>query len=97
MPAVSKIFEVAINNIKIYFETTKILSGKQYEYRKRRSANTAVMNLSKSEHEVRNKGIYVEIVSCDLSKAFGTVNHILQQQKLAYYGITGIISVLFTK
>lgn len=38
------------------------------------------MDILESVHKAQDEKMYVEIASCDLSKAFDTVNHILLQQ-----------------
>lgn len=97
LPAVSKILEMLLKNrIVAYFEKEKLFSGNQHGYRTGKSTITAMVDMVTHILESYDKNEEVQVVCCDLSKAFDCVDHEILLQKLEYYGIRGIPHQLLT-
>ena len=75
LPIFSKIYEkVAAKRLYEYFEANKILSDKQYGFRKNRSAGFAITDLIMNIKEAQDDGLYSLAIFLDLTKAFDCVD-----------------------
>ena len=72
-----------------YVEKHNILSNHQYGFRRNRSTEDALLNLTDKISKALDEGKYTIGVFLDLSKAFDTVNHEILFSKLQHYGIRG--------
>ena len=73
-----------------YVETKKILSKYQYGFRRKRSTEHAILELTDKISKAMDEVKYTMGVFLDLSKAFDTVNFEILFKKLQHYGIRGI-------
>ena len=72
-----------------YIEKHNILSKHQYGFRKNRSTEHAIIELTDKISKAIDDGKYTIGIFLDLSKAFDTVNHDILLKKLEHYGIRG--------
>lgn len=70
-------------------DKNKVLSNHQYGFRKNRSTEHAVVELTDKISKAINEGKYTIGIFLDLSKAFDTVNHEILLKKLQH-GIRGV-------
>ena len=73
-----------------YVEKHQVLSEHQFGFRRNRSTEHAILELSNKISKAIDKGEYTIGVFLDLSKAFDTVNRGILLKKLQHYGIRGI-------
>jgi retron-type reverse transcriptase len=73
-----------------YVEKHRILSEHQFGFRKNRSTEHAILELTDKISKAIDEGKYTVDIFLDLSKAFDTVNHEILIKKLQHYGIRGI-------
>ena len=73
-----------------YVETKKILSKHQYGFRRNRSTEHAILELTDKISKAMDEGKYTMGIFLDLSKAFDTVNFEILFKKLQHYGIREI-------
>lgn len=90
LPAMSKILEYVIaHRLMVFLEKNDYISSAQHGYRKRMSTITNIEELMKMILEGIDNRECVQLMCCDLSKAFDTVDHTILLEKLYYYGIRG--------
>ena len=76
-----------------HLESNGILTtSQQHGFRKKRSCETQLLELSDELTSNLAKGYQTDIVILDFAKAFDKVNHSLLVHKLAHYGITGRVN-----
>ncbi len=75
----------------IHCEDYKILVDFQYGFRNKRSCETQLILTLEDIARSRNKGMNVDILILDFSKAYDTVPHARLLKKLKSYGIKGKI------
>lgn len=84
----SKVLEKVISKrIVSFFEGQNILTHAQYTYR---FGKSAIIPLAESIEEImraHDHQEYVEMMLCDMSRAFNTVQHDLLLAKLDYFGL----------
>ena len=86
----SKLLEkVMYKRLISYIEKQNILSKHQYGFRKDRSTEHAIIELTDKISKAIDEGKYTIGIFLDLSKAFDTVNHEILLKKLEHYGIRG--------
>ena len=87
----SKILEkLMYKRLMDYIERHNILYDKQYGFRKKRSTEMAIIELTTKLSEAIDEGKLTAGIFLDLSKAFDTVDHSIIISKLEHYGIRGI-------
>lgn len=87
---IAKILEKSIHNrIYNFFNTEKLLSDRQYGFRKKMGTKDAHAFVSNKITENIDKNNKVIGTFLDLAKAFDTVNHEILLRKLDRYGIRG--------
>ena len=74
----------------IMLKRKKILSKHQYGFRRNRSTEHAILELTDKISKAMDEGKYTMGIFLDLSKAFDTVNLEILFKKLQHYGIRGI-------
>ena len=85
---ISKVFEKAMHDrLYSYLEKFNIIYDKQFGFRKKHSANHALVSLVEKVKSNLDDGKFSCGVFIDLQKAFDTVNHAILLKKLEYYGI----------
>lgn len=91
VPMLSKVFEKLISmQIINFLEQNKILSEKQFGFRKNRSTIDAVMSFVQNCLEGKEKKLFVGAKFYDLSKAFDTVDHNTLLLKLDVLGFSSL-------
>lgn len=97
LPSLSKILEKIINiRLVNYLESKKILSDNQFGFRRGKSTDQAVNNLTDFISTNLDKGNKCISIFLDLAKAFDTVSVPLLLQKLERIGIRGTQLTLLT-
>ena len=90
LTSVSKILEKCVHTqILNYLEENKLLSIKQFGFRKQRSTELAATTFIDHIRKHMDKGEFTGAVYIDLSKAFDTISHSALLQKLPRFGISG--------
>lgn len=92
LPVISKVFEKVFNEkITNYLENNLIITKDQHGYRKNRSTITAIAGLVQRISEAFDNREYAQVLFCDLSKAFDTVDHKILMDKIWRIGLRGLI------
>ena len=87
-----KIMEhILVSNIMTHLEEKNILKENQHGFRKRRSCETQLLELSNHLSSSLEKEIQTDLIVLDFAKAFDKVNHSLFVYKLRHYGIRGAV------
>ena len=90
LPILSKICERAVHfQVMKHLEDQKLLTDRQFGYRKNRSTEQAAILLSDEIRKQVNDGKLVGAMFLDLSRAFDTISHATLTEKLTLYGISG--------
>lgn len=97
LPTLSKILERIMNKRLVnYLETNNLLSSSQYGFRRGKSTNDAVHDLTSSIVTALDKKKKCLVLFLDLAKAFDTVSIPRLLKKLEWLGIRGLPLKLFT-
>ena len=88
-----KILEHIITSaIAHHLETNNILCPEQHGFRKSRSCETQLLDLTGELFETVENGQQADIVVLDFAKAFDKVSHSLLTHKLSSYGVRGKVN-----
>ena len=97
LPVCSKILEKCIHNqLLTYLEDLKLLSSRQFGYRKQRNTELAATLLLDEVRENMNKGEITGSIFSKASKAFDTLGHTQIINNLSSCGVEGIEKEFFT-
>lgn len=97
LPVISKLFEKVVNNrLTNYLENNNYLSKNQFGFRKQKSTEDAVTELTNHIVNKLDTGKRCATVFLDLAKAFDTVSIPILLQKLSDLGIRGASLDLFS-
>ena len=91
-----KILEIIHTQLYEYLNTNKLLSDKQYGFRKGLSTSFAIFDVLKELYNNWNDREFSGCVFIDFSKAFDTIDHNILFQKLNLYGLD-LTSINFFK
>ena len=90
VPVLSKILEKAVHlQLSAFLEDNKLLSNKQFGFRRNRSTDMATTLLCDSIRQKVGEGKLVGAIFLDLSRAFDTINHANLLNHLSTYGVAG--------
>ena len=88
LPSISKILEkVILQQLSQHFTTHQLLFDNQYGFRKNRSTEHALIELTDRILSNMDNNITPTAIFLDLSKAFDSLNHEILLQKLSHYGL----------
>ena len=73
-----------------FIDANEILSKHQYGFRKNRSTEHAIIEITDKISKAIDEGKYTIGIFLDLSKSFDTMNHEILIKKLEHYGIRGL-------
>ena len=91
LPVISKIFEKCVHNqLMNYLESNKLLSSKQFGFRRKRSTELATAYLIDKIRHAVDKDEYTGAIYVDLNKAFDTISHAMIVNKLPQFDITSV-------
>ena len=96
LPVISKVIEkIMFNQLSLYLENSRLLSGSQYGFRPKHSTEYAAIEVVDrliTQMDINNTPINIYL---DLSKAFDTIDHSILIHKLQFYGVNGANLKLF--
>ena len=88
-----KIMEhIIVSAVMTHLESNSILNSQQHGFRKRRSCESQLIELSDQVTKNLEEGLETDIVILDFAKAFDKVNHSLLVHKLEHYGVGGQVN-----
>ncbi|XP_074042677.1 uncharacterized protein [Leptinotarsa decemlineata] len=91
LPVISTIFEMVIKKRLVqFFDSSAFFNSSQHGYQQGKSTMTAMIEIIQKIIDAIDNQEDSQILSCDLSKAFDTVDHEILLEKLSYYGVRGI-------
>ena len=94
---VSKVLERIIHNrVSNYLSSNKLLSDRQFGFRKGFSTQEALLSVTNDWHKQLSSNQQVAAVFFDLRKAFDSVPHHLITKSLSSFGISGSLLAWFT-
>ena len=94
---IAQIFEKLVYlQVSTYLEKYNILNKFQFGFRKGRSTEQAIVEISDKLKKAIDNNLYTCGVFLDIAKAFDTVNHQILLKKIETYGIRGIPLKWFT-
>ena len=96
LPIVSKCIEHCVSEQTTrYFESNKLLTNKQYGFRKNYSTTYLTLDLFDRLFDSKSTKNTPAIIFLDIKKAFDTVDHDILINKLKFYGVDGTVILWF--
>lgn len=90
LPIISKILEKVVHHrLTKFLDKNNVLYSGQYGFRKHRSTNDAILDLTGNVVDALDKGMFTIGVFLDMSKAFDSIEHDTLFKKIEHYGIRG--------
>lgn len=80
---------IVVSHMMDHLETNKILKDNQHGFRKKRSCETQLLELTDNLLSNLENGLRTDMIVLDFAKAFDKVNHSLLTYKLQQYGVRG--------
>ena len=91
LPVMSKILEKIVHfRLTKFFDKHGVLYEGQYGFRKFRSTNDAILDLTGNILDGFNKKMFTVALFLDMTKAFDSIKHSTLLKKMEHYGVRGL-------
>ena len=86
LAVISKVFEKQIDEqLKLFMQDHNILNNAQHGFRKKKSTETVLLQLTKSQFECQAAKLFTYAVALDFSRAFDTIDFKITCNFLSYF------------